>query len=185
MSELLFQYYSNNAGKLRKMVDGILNKFSGWSNKDIDDFYSLANEVFVDVMKKHDNAQSFEVFLYSCLSNRIKTEITRRNREKRKTDRLSISIDTPLGDDENTTIADVIADDFNMEEEVIGREREITSAKIAKYMDRLSRLQKSVLKLAADGYLPDEIRKKLQINKAQYADCYAAIHSYRNVSVLF
>jgi len=52
-------------------------------------------------------------------------------------------------------------------------------------MDKLSRLQKSVLKLVIDGYLPEEIREKLKINKAQYADCYEAIHSYRNVCVLF
>lgn len=78
MNQILVQYYNNNARELRKLVDGILAKFSGWSNKDVDDFYSLANEVFVDVMRKYDNSQSFEVFLYCCLSNRIKTEMTRR-----------------------------------------------------------------------------------------------------------
>lgn len=185
MNQILVQYYNNNAKKLRKLVDGILARFSGWSNKDVDDFYSLANEVFVEVMRKHDDSQSFEVFLYSCLSNRIKTEITKRNREKRKADKLSISLDTPLSNEEDITIADVIADDFDMEKEVIGKEQEMGSFKIAKYMDRLSQLQKSVLKLVVEGYLPEEIREKLQINKAQYADCYEAIHSYRNVCVLF
>ena len=48
---------------------------------------------------------------------------------------MSISIDTLIGDDENSTIGDMIADDFNIEKE--------------------------------------------------YTDCYAAIHSYRNVSILF
>lgn len=185
MNQILVQYYNNNARELRKLVDGILAKFSGWSNKDVDDFYSLANEVFVDVMRKYDNSQSFEVFLYCCLSNRIKTEMTRRNREKRKADILSVSLDMPLGGEEGITIADVIADDFDMEKEVIGKEQETGSFRIAKYMDKLSRLQKNVLKLVIDGYQPEEIREKLQINKAQYADCYQAIHSYRNVAVLF
>ena len=36
--------------------------------------------------------------LYSCLSNRIKTEVTRRNREKRKADLNSVSLDTPIGE---------------------------------------------------------------------------------------
>ena len=75
--------------------------------------------------------------------------------------------------------------DFDMEKEVIGKGQETGSLRIAKYMDKLSRLQKSVLKLVIDGYLPEEIREKLKINKAQYADCYEAIHSYRNVCVLF
>lgn len=91
----------------------------------------------------------------------------------------------PLGGEEGITIADVIADDFDMEKEVIGKEQETGSFRIAKYMDKLSRLQKNVLKLVIDGYQPEEIREKLQINKAQYADCYQAIHSYRNVAVLF
>ena len=62
----------------------------------MDDFYSLANEVFVDVMARYDDSQSFDAFLYSCLLNKVKTEMTRRNCEKRKADRMSISIDTPL-----------------------------------------------------------------------------------------
>ena len=98
MEQILITYYAENAKKLHKIVDKILLKFGGLSNKDLDDFYSLANEVFVDVMKRYDKSQSFDVFLYSCLSNKIKTEITKRNREKRKADRMSISIDTPVGD---------------------------------------------------------------------------------------
>ena len=99
MDQILMTYYSNNAKKLHNTVDKILLKFGGLSNKDLDDFYSLANEVFVDVLGRYDGSQSFDGFLYFCLSNRIKTEITRRNREKRKADRMSISIDTPIGDD--------------------------------------------------------------------------------------
>ena len=78
----------------------------------MDDFYSLANEVFVDVMRRYDGAQSFDGFLYSCLLNKIKTEITRRNREKRKADRMSISIDTPIGVDEISTVGVVMVVDF-------------------------------------------------------------------------
>ncbi|MDE7062137.1 MAG: hypothetical protein K2O73_02705, partial [Lachnospiraceae bacterium] len=89
MEAVLTTYYADNARKLHRMVDKILLKFGGLSDKDMDDFYSLANEVFVDVMRRYDHAQPFEVFLYSCLSNRIKTEMTRRHREKRMADRLS------------------------------------------------------------------------------------------------
>ena len=70
------------------MVDKVLLKFGGLSNKDLDDFYSLANEVFVNVMQRYDDSQPFDAFLYSCLLNKIKTEMTRRNREKRKADRM-------------------------------------------------------------------------------------------------
>ena len=81
MDQILITYYSDNAKKLHKMVDKILLRFGGLSGKDLDDFYSLANEVFVDVMRRYDSSKSFDGFLYSCLLNKIKTEMTRRNRE--------------------------------------------------------------------------------------------------------
>ena len=95
-------YYADNARKLHKVVDKILFKFGGLSNKDMDDFYSLANEVFVQAMRRYDHTQSFDGFLYSCLSNKIMTEITRRNREKRRADRLSISLDSVNQEEEES-----------------------------------------------------------------------------------
>lgn len=185
MDQILITYYSNNARKLHKMVDKILLKFGGLSDKDLDDFYSLANEVFVDVMKRYDRSQPFETFLYSCLLNKIKTEMTRRNREKRKADRMSISIDTPIGDDENSTIGDMIACDFTIEKEIFDKNEEGYSKRMLLYLSRLSNLQKEVLRLNIAGYLPGEIREELHMSEKEYADCYAAIHSYRNVSILF
>jgi len=185
MDKILITYYSNNARKLHKVVDKILMKFGGLSDKDLDDFYSLANEVFVDVMRRYDSSQSFDAFLYSCLLNKIKTEMTKRNREKRKADRMSISIDTPIGDDENSTIGDLIADEFTIEKELFEKNEKGYSKKMLLYLDKLSNIQKEVLRLNIAGYLPNEIREELHINEKEYADCYAAIHSYRNVSVLF
>ena len=185
MDKILITYYEDNAKKLHKVVDKILLKFGGLSDKDLDDFYSLANEVFVDVMRRYDNSQSFDGFLYSCLANKIKTEITRRNREKRKADRMSISIDTPIGDDENSTIGDMIADSFSIERELFDEKEEGYSKRMLLYLSRLSNLQKEVLRLSIAGYLPGEIREELHISEKQYVDCNEAIHSYRNVSVLF
>ena len=185
MEQILITYYENNGKKLHKVVDRILLKFGGLSDKDLDDFYSLANEVFVDVMRRYDASQSFDTFLYSCLLNKIKTEMTRRNREKRKADRMSISIDMPVGDDEDSTIGDMITDGFTIEKILFEDNEEGFSKRMLSYLSRLSNLQKEVLRLNIVGYLPEEIREELHINEKQYAECYAAIHSYRNVSVLF
>lgn len=184
MEGILNTYYKNNAEKLHNIVDRILVKFGGISDKDMDDFYSLANEVFVDVMKRYDGLQSFDAFLYSCLLNKIKTEITRRNREKRKADRMSVSIDAPAGGNEKFTIGDVIADDFSIEGEIFETEKEGYSRRMSLYLNRLTNLQLEILNLNAAGYLPGEIREELHISEKQYADCCEAIHSYRNVSLL-
>lgn len=184
MEQILITYYENNAVKLHKIVDNILLKFGGLSDKDLDDFYSLANEVFVDVIKKYDNSRPFDVFLYSCLSNKIKTEITRRNREKRKADRMSVSFNTSFeGDD--FAIGDILTDSYDMDKEFFEEKEECYSKRMLLYLSRLSKLQREVLRLTVAGYTHDEIKQKLHISPKQYSDCKAAIHSYRNVSILF
>lgn len=185
MDQILAAYYADNARKLHIVVDKLLLKFGGLSDKDTDDFYSLANEVFVDVINRYDNSQSFDGFLYVCLSNKIKSEITKRNREKRKADRMSISIDVPIGDEENLALRDVIPDKVDVEQKIFEEKEECYSKKMMLYLDRLSNLQKEVLKLTIAGYSSAEICKILHITEKQYADSHSAIHSYRNVSVLF
>lgn len=184
MKQVLTAYYADNAKKLHGVVDKILSKFGGILDKDKDDFYSLANEVFVEVMKRYDRSQSFDAFLYSCLSKRIKSEISKRNREKRKADCISVSIDTPVDEEEGITIGDIIADGFTVEKEIFERSEEGYSRRMLLYLSRLSKLQKEVLRLHSMGYHPNEVRKELHINAKQYAECCEAIHSYRNVSVL-
>ena len=166
-------------------MDKILLKFGGLSDKDRDDFYSLANELFVDVMRRYDNTKSFDGFLYSCLFNKIKSEITKRNREKRKIDRMAISIDTPIGDDKSSTIKDVITVKFDIDKEVFKEEEEAYSKKMLLYLSKLSSVQKDVLRLTIAGYFPREIKEELNINQKQNLECNAAIHAYRNISVLF
>lgn len=182
MEQILKTYYADNAQKLREIVDRILTKFGGISDKDMDDFYSLANEVFVDAMKRYDRKQPFDGFLYSCLSNRIKTEMTRRNRDKRKIDRMSVSMDMPI-DDENSTLADVIADDFDMEKMIFGEENS-QSAKLAGYLKRLSEYQRKIVGLLACSYDAKEIQEILHISNKEYSNHMAAIRSYENRKIL-
>lgn len=183
MKSIVDFYYADNAKQLYQMVDKILTKLH-LTEVDKSDFYSLANEVFMYAVRDYDTAKPFDGFLYSCLYKKFCSEMTRRYREKRKADRMSVSIDTPIGDDENSTIGDMIADEFTIEKELFEKKEEGYSGRMIRYLSRLSFLQKEVLMLNIAGYLPDEIRKRLHIDEKQYAECFAAIHSYRNVSVL-
>lgn len=182
-SGILDSYYADNAKKLHRTVDKILFKFGGLYGKDKDDFYSLANEVFVDVMKRYDGIQSFDGFLYTCLSNKIMSEMTRRNREKRKADRMSVSLDAPVGDEDGSLLGELIADSFNMEEEAFG-ELDVVAFKLERYLKRLSRRQKKVLELLSLCYKADEIRKMLYLTQREYTDALAGIRSYENIKIL-
>lgn len=177
-------YFAYDGKRLYEMVDRILHKLH-FVDVDKNDFYSLSNEVFMYVIRDYDQSKSFDGFLYSCLYKKFCTEMTRRCRKKRKSDKIDISIDTPIGDDENSTIRDMIASDFSIEKEIFDENEEGYSKRMMLYLSRLSNLQKEVLRLNIAGYLPGEIREELHISEKEYADCYAAIHSYRNVSVLF
>ena len=182
MEVIINAYYAKDAKKLHKMVDKILIKLK--FNVDNEDFYSLANEIFVDVIKRYDNSKSFDGFLYSCLMNKFKTEMTRRNRVKRQADKNSISIDTPIGDDENCTLNDIIADKNTIESDFFGENKDGYSYQMQKYLSRLSHLQREVLRLISIGFTQKEILEELKINKKQYEDCYNSIHSYKNISIL-
>lgn len=185
-SNILNAYYADNAKKLHRVVDRILSKFGGFTYKDKDDFYSLANEVFADVMKRYDCEQSFEGFLYSCLSNKIMSEITRRNCEKRKADRLSISFEATNDKGEDYSLLDCLASDFDTFEEASKcQENGQYQDRVQQYISKLSNQQVSILNLLIDGYKPFEIRRILEISKNEYINEMSIMRSYENVKILF
>lgn len=185
-SDILDSYYADNAKKLHKVVDRILSKFGGLSNRDKDDFYSLANEVFAEIMKKYDYEQSFDGFLYSCLSNKIMSEITRRNREKRKADRMAVSFDVTKENEEECSLLDIIPSDFDTFEEVAKRQgRGQYQDKVQQYISRLSNRQVNILNLLVDGYKSNEIQRILDISSTEYSEDLKTMRSYENVRILF
>ena len=184
MQQIINEYYQDNAKKLRGIVDKILFKLK-FHDVDNEDFYSLANEIFVDVLKRYDASKDFNGFLYSCLVNKFKTEMTRRNRYKRQTDKMALSWEEKVGnDDKNVTIGELIADKNTVESDFFEEREETYSKKMSTYLGKLSNLQKEVLRLISIGFMPNEILKELHINQKMYEDCYNAIHSYRNTSIL-
>lgn len=185
--QILDTYYTDNARKLHRVVDRILSKFGGLTYKDTGDFYSLANEVFVDAIRRYDGEQSFDGFLYSCLSNKIMSEITKRNREKRKADRLSISVNATNDKGEDYSLLDSIPSDFDTFEEVSRRKEngQYSSSKVQQYISKLSNQQVNILNLLIDGYKPFEIRRILDISKNEYTDNLSIMRSYENVRLLF
>lgn len=186
---IINSYYENNAKKLRNMVDKILFKLK-FVDVDNEDFYSLANEIFVDVLKRYDNQQDFDGFIYSCLVNKFKTEMTRRNRQKRQADRMSLSWETPLDEEGGMTIGDLIeatkrTEHFDIDKTFFDDEDgEKYTEKMLRYIAKLSNLQREVVKLIISGYESREIEKILHINSKQYQDCMIGIRSYRNAKVL-
>ena len=182
MEAIINSYYNNNAQKLHKMIDKIIFRLK--FNVDNEDFYSLGNEIFIDVINRYDGKQQFDGFLYSCLIKKFKTEMTRRNRQKRQADKMAVSIETPIGENENITLSDIIADKNTIEKMFFEESEDTYSVEMQKYLSRLSALQREVLRLISIGFAPNEILEELHINQKMYEDCYNAIHAYRNIEIL-
>lgn len=162
------------------MVDRILSKFGGIT--DPTDFYSLANEVFFDVMRRYDNESSFDIFLYSCLDRKIKTEITRRNRDKRtqyardKDGRKIrdeqgrpvviklLYLDAPVGED-GATFGELIP--------IKEKEENPYTDIILRYMEKLSKKQRQIAEYLEVGYHPSEIRREMGISEDRYRMLFA------------
>ena len=180
--DLVDLYFKNDGKVLYGLIDKVLFKLKFDVEKS--DFYSLGSEIFLDALCRYDGRQSFDKFLYFQLYNKFKTEMTKRNRQKRQCDNNSISIDTPIGDDENFTIGDTISSKSTIEKEFFKEREECYSKEMRRYLGRLSDLQKEVLRLISIGFMPSEILEELHINQKMYEDCYKAIHSYRNIEIL-
>ena len=194
MEKIINFYYDDSAKRLRALVDQVLYKLH-LTHIDREDFYSLANEVFVHAIQDYDSFVPFDIFLQSCLRKRFCTELRDRTRAKRCAKRKvkekdafgnmvvkekvipDESLDAYISEEEEVTLGDRIPGGFPVEEEGY-------SEKMLLYLNRLSSLQRQVLRMNTEGYLPWEIKQILGISDGQYADCYAAIRSYRNVSVL-
>lgn len=208
MKHIVNSYYENNARRLRAVVDQIFVKdYGGTSNWDMDEFYGVATDIFVEIIKSgqfDSHKGNFDAYLYHALRLGIIDEFKRRYCSKRCTKRYETDqngnkaldengkpkfvvipderLDAPVGDDSGCTLGDVLASDFDIYKEALAEEA--FSRRMLQYLSRLSKLQRSVLGLKTAGYHPNEIREELHIGKEQYADCEAAIHSYRNISVL-
>ena len=184
IEKILNDYYENNTKKLNILVDKILFEL-GFGFVDRDDFYSLADEIFFDVIQRYDKKRSFDKFLSSCLKNKFKTEMTRRNRQKRQADRMSISIHNPIGDEEGLTIEDMIPSNVNIEKEVIDKDTDIVDEKIERYMNKLSNTERSIVEMLMKDVKVKDIKEELHITDKEYADHMEHIRQYENIKILF
>ena len=88
-NEKMEYYYSENAKELHNLVHRILHKkIGGVVDKDLDHFYSIANDVFSEIVLKDSYDPSkgdFGGFLYKSIKNRIISDFYKtQNADKRK-----------------------------------------------------------------------------------------------------
>ena len=179
-------------------------KFGGISEMDYDDFYSQVGwDVSVAIKNYKPNSdKSFKEFIYGVIKLSVCKQMTHRNRGKRqliiekeiidetgnktiiKEYIPTVSLDAPVGEEGGMTVGEMLAHKSTTETDFFEKREDTYSDKMNKYLNKLSSLQREVLRLISIGFMPSEILEELHINQKMYEDCYQAIHSYRNISVL-
>lgn len=206
MEEILSSYYANNARKLRQLVHGILRRFGGISDKDYPDFYSVANDVFADIVKhqRYDPAKgSFEGFLYRALQLGIMDECKKRSSGKRssKVEEIDeygnrildeqgrpklvpiadLSLDTMAGEDGNAAMIDQIPSDFDMDVVLSEWMFDNQDERVQAYLDGLPEIQRKILQMKMEDVPVHEIEERLGLCDSEYRRQFRQIKSFENI----
>ena len=204
VEETIEWLFANEGKEMRKICNKYMVKFGGISEMDYDDFYSQVGwDVSVAIKNYKPNLdKSFKEFIYGVIKLSVCKQMTHRNRGKRqliiekeiidetgnktiiKEYIPTVSLDAPVGEEDGMTVGEMLAHKSTTETDFFNEREDTYSDKMNRYLNKLSSLQREVLRLISIGFMPSEILGELHINKKLYDDCYNAIHAYRNISVL-
>lgn len=202
MEQILNSYYENNAKKLHDVVNRIFQKkFGGTAHRDMEEFYSIANDVFADIVvnNRYDTSKGdFDGFLYGALGMAIVDEFKRQNRDKRtsKVEYINedgmrmripipdISMDMPVGDDGDMTIGDFIPSDFDIDS-VVSERMDGQGEIVETYLNSLPKVQRQIVEMKMNGIPASKIRKKLKLTAKQYGSHCKELKSFAKISILY
>ena len=204
IEETIQWLFKDEAKEMKKICNKYMVKFGGISGMDYDDFYSQVGwDVSVAINNYKPNSEkTFKEFIYGVIKLSVCKQMTHRNRGKRQlivekeiVDEFgnktiikeyipTVSLDAPVGEEGGMTVGEMLAHKSTTEKDFFEEREDTYSDKMNRYLNKLSSLQREVLRLISIGFMPSEILEELHINQKMYEDCYHAIHSYRNISVL-
>lgn len=195
--KLAEEYCKNNMAKLRATCYKLFTKQIGGIEKwEYDDLYSLGLNVLYHSIRKYstDKGCKFHTYLCGNLSRRYHTYKRDKNKDKRSNiqedkdgNKIFLKNESfdlikqngqALGEclDSGSRIDDSLEECFNSL---------YMSENVEIYLRKLSRKQRQIVLLLANGYDRKAIMKRLQINTKDYKEHMARIRSDNNVRVLY
>lgn len=180
---ILEEYCANEMKKLKQICYPLLIKIGGISEKDYDDFYSIALDALADSVLRYDETKKcqFNTFLVGNIRRKFNTEIRDRNRAKRIPAKKLESTSNLVTED-GVELGETIPSKFDTYETAC--EYLFEGTKIERYLDKLSYTQRKIVSLLSDGYKAKEIRELLHMDSKQYSNNLAAIQAYENIREL-
>ncbi len=197
------ELYANGQSKLRQLCQKEMSKFGGLAQKDYDEFYSRAGKeiALARFNKLYDPSKGKTPleFFSGVIRMAVLKEMTDRNREKRqafveveeedergnlvkkKKYIPTVSIDAPIGDEEEVTLGETLQAEFYISEEPEGV---FLDEKMERFLSRLPRIQRKISKMIMEGRPVAEIKKELKLSDKEYADNFKELSSFKNISIL-
>lgn len=190
--KLLDYYCENNMQRLKHISYSIFSKFGGITEKDYDDFYSIANMVLWNDVQNFDESKgiAFENILKFHLKNKFKTAMTKRNRKKRggtnnKYGSQEVSLDAVISNDDGNEVSllEIISNNLknDMEDQITNLKY---SDRVGKFLDNLSRKNRKIAICIMIGYDPKDIRRILNISDREYNQAILEFRLYENICIL-
>lgn len=195
-------YHDNNMAMLRKICDPIIYR-KGVSLMDYDELYDVASDTLLESLGTYDESKGsqFSTYLKGNI-NRAFYDWTRDNRrfkrcnlteERDENGNLAkdkngkqkyvviadISIDAPIGDDSESTLADMLPSGFDLEAELAEEIGISDDERVQKYLSSLSNIQRQIVEMKMTGVSGTDIKKKLQISNSEYEDNMKSIRENR------
>lgn len=204
-TELCNYYCKDELHELKKICNPLIFK-KGVSQMYHDDLYDYAIETLLDSINRYDDSQEcqFKTFLTSnikrtfydwtrdnhrakrCNLERDENGCIIRDEKNNVTVIPDMSFDVGVSEEDETTLKDLIASDYSLEEEVFDNyETERSEKNVVKYLNQLSDIAKKIVHLLVAGYKSTEVQEILHITDKDYYNHMKLIRSYENISILY
>lgn len=190
MEEILEYYYSNERKELINICNYVVFKLR-WnlSEYEMEDLYSLADEVILEAVKNYDKSKSsFKTHFTNCLAKRFISDKRSNYKDKRfanycgkrkdGNENTIVSYNTLVN--EKTEGIEFFDVGYNLENDCIRY-----SCEMERYLDKLSPKQKRIAILISEGYESKDICKKLNIDKGTYQKLWGRMISHEKSHVLY
>lgn len=184
--EILEKYSKNNMAKLKRISYSLFRRFGGISEKDFDNFYSIANEVLWKATENFDTSKNvpFEQYLNLKLINKFRSEVKKISFTQKRIPPKEIEyLDSPI--EEGVSLGEKIPSDFNIEKELSNEIGILQDGKIEKYLNSLSKIQRQIIKMKMNDIPATEIKKFLKISDKEYGSHCKEIKSFDKTQILF
>lgn len=179
VDQLAKEYFQDNAKKIRTIIDNIINKLSGIYQKDLDDFYSIGEEIFLQALCTFNGKGTFNGYLAMILKKKIYSYVSTRNRKKRMN---QISHKQPDGRETIEYLRDISLEEIIEWDDkgkgclydILGSidrhidQPEEYSEKVICYLHSLPRKTKKIAVWISEGIEEDIICRRLGITRGEY-----------------